>query len=131
MRALSLTESELRMAAISEEQDQSHEDFMDAENPGTGDTSHDDASEPQPRTRRMLELNREPLNPAEVLNHACSVVSRNLTPEEWRRYLPEVPYRRYSPCSNLPSASRMISQVRSLLRCLKITAPRAVNDKGR
>jgi hypothetical protein len=48
---------------------------------------------------------RYPLDPAVWLAEACRIVGRDLTPEEWRRYVPTDPYR--ATCSDLggPSVS--------------------------
>ena len=36
---------------------------------------------------------RYSLDPADWLRHVCSVVGRDLSHEEWNRYLPDRPYR--------------------------------------
>jgi hypothetical protein len=44
---------------------------------------------------------RHSLDPADWLDHACSVVGRDLSPKGWNRYLPDQPYR--ATCSELPT----------------------------
>jgi WD40 repeat protein len=39
----------------------------------------------------------EPLVPTDLIKSACSVVSRNLTPEEWHQYFTEEPHRKTCP----------------------------------
>jgi WD40 repeat protein len=53
------------------------------------------ASASDDRTARVWAL-----APANLLDEACSSVARNLSSEEWQRYLPDQPYRR--TCPNLP-----------------------------
>ena len=38
--------------------------------------------------------------PEDLINEACTRLNRNLTPQEWRQYFPEDPYRKI--CPNLP-----------------------------
>jgi len=47
-----------------------------------------------------VELSRIELDPVKLIDDACSRLPRNLTREEWDRYLPGEPYR--ATCSNLP-----------------------------
>jgi hypothetical protein len=50
---------------------------------------------------RDLILTRHPLRPEDLIQEACSKVTRNLTVAEWQQYAGrEVPYRR--ACDNLP-----------------------------
>jgi WD40 repeat protein len=39
-----------------------------------------------------------PFQPKELIKEACSRLTRNLSQEEWDRYLPRVPYRQTCPC---------------------------------
>jgi len=43
---------------------------------------------------------RYPMNPSVWLTQACAIAGRDLTEDEWARYLPNQPYRR--TCTNLP-----------------------------
>jgi WD40 repeat protein len=47
-----------------------------------------------------IEISHVIIDPAELIPDACSRLPRNLTREEWGRYLPGEPYR--STCPNLP-----------------------------
>jgi hypothetical protein len=44
---------------------------------------------------------RYSLDPADWLAHVCAIVGRDLTTDEWNRYLPERPHRR--TCTDLTS----------------------------
>ena len=52
-----------------------------------------------------VEISRLQLDPAELIRDACSRLSRNLTREEWARYLPTEPYR--ATCPNLPEEPKV------------------------
>lgn len=39
-------------------------------------------------------VQRWAISPQALLEHACDVVGRNLTPDEWRSALPSLPYAR-------------------------------------
>jgi hypothetical protein len=47
-----------------------------------------------------IEVSHITIEPAELIRGACSRLPRNLTREEWDRYLPGEPYR--ATCPNLP-----------------------------
>jgi WD40 repeat protein len=50
---------------------------------------------------KELILTRHFLSPQDLTDDACSRLTRNLTPDEWRQYAgPEIPYHR--TCPNLP-----------------------------
>jgi WD40 repeat protein len=48
----------------------------------------------------LVKISRIIIDPAELIRDACSRLPRNLTREEWGRYLPGEPYR--ATCPNLP-----------------------------
>lgn len=43
-------------------------------------------------SERSLHVASYPLTTADLVSRACALLSRNLTPEEWKHYLPSVPY---------------------------------------
>jgi len=51
-----------------------------------------------------IEISHISIDPAELIRDACSRLPRNLTREEWNRYLPGEPYR--ATCPNLPEAPK-------------------------
>jgi WD40 repeat protein len=45
-------------------------------------------------------FSRHFVRPQDLIDEACARLSRNLTPEEWNQFFPEVPY--HKTCPNLP-----------------------------